>query len=852
MRSRYRARGILKPCAIAFVVLLSVPALYVVGAGTERTDGPVVGPMHPLLASLTPNNLLHRRLPGAVVTPATHPAAVAPSPVSAGFGGTPMFPVVFAEAGLPPGARWSVTVGGTNATSFNATIEVLLANGTYPYVVTLPLGFESPNGTGNLTVHGTPVDIVATVPGFTGTEGLLPVASTDRLYLTNATGNELEILNASTRTEIGTVGIGSEGWAPILGANGRFLYIVNAGSGTVSVVDDVTDTLAATLRVGDLPYPGALDSANGLLYVPNAGSNNVSVIDSTNHTIVGAFNTSLTPQTVVPVPDRAELFVVADGYVGQYGKLDVVNTTNDSIGRIVDVSSNDVEGGVYVPAVGRVFLADTEHGRSIAVNVSNLSRVKDLPLRGTASPSEPAYDPLTGMIYFPGFDDKRVSILDSVTGDSITSIAVSGNPTMVAFDPALGDIWAPLYSGPGLDLLDGRPQLQPIPVAVIPEVYPVWFNQSGLPTGTAWNLTLGTLSGSSNSTSIELFEPNGSYSFALGVVPGFSSVPSGGAVHVAGAPESVAVVFTRNAIPQQNLPVSFSESGLVSGTSWTVRLAGASNSSTSSTVDFWEPNGSYPFSVDGVPGYSGVPANGTVVVNGSPVIVAISFAASGPANVSLVFEESGLPADGRTWSIDLASADHAAATPAPVTFSVPNGTYLFTVVAVVGYSASPVSGSVTVSGPTTRAIVFSNTTPPASLTVTLTADPSNVTTDTATLLTAHTVGGVSPYRYVYSGLPPGCSAMNASSLSCAPTAAGSFDVVVNVTDAGGEGARANTTVHVALPQEAGAPASSNAFVVPPWGWVALVAGVAVLAIALVVRRRQRGPRAIPPGSPPEP
>jgi len=51
-----------------------------------------------------------------------------------------------------------------------------------------------------------------------------------------------------------------------------------------------------------------------------------------------------------------------------------------------------------------------------------------------------------------------------------------------------------------------------------------------------------------------------------------------------------------------------------------------------------------------------------------------------------------------------------------------------------------------------------------------------------TLRTA-TVGGVAPLGYAYAGLPAGCASVNAPSLTCAPTAAGAYNVSVQVIDA---------------------------------------------------------------------
>ena len=72
---------------------------------------------------------------------------------------------------------------------------------------------------------------------------------------------------------------------------------------------------------------------------------------------------------------------------------------------------------------------------------------------------------------------------------------------------------------------------------------------------------------------------------------------------------------------------------------------------------------------------------------------------------SVNFTESGLPG-GSTWSVSLNGVTHTSTTP-NITFSMTNGTYPFMVGYSPGYSASPASGSVTVSGVNvTQSITF--------------------------------------------------------------------------------------------------------------------------------------------------
>ncbi len=74
--------------------------------------------------------------------------------------------------------------------------------------------------------------------------------------------------------------------------------------------------------------------------------------------------------------------------------------------------------------------------------------------------------------------------------------------------------------------------------------------------------------------------------------------------------------------------VTFGESGLSSGTRWSVTLAGTTSSSSSSTITFYEPNGTFSFSAGSVDGKSASPSSGSVTVNGAAQRVDLTFSSS--------------------------------------------------------------------------------------------------------------------------------------------------------------------------------------------------------------------------------
>lgn len=118
-------------------------------------------------------------------------------------------------------------------------------------------------------------------------------------------------------------------------------------------------------------------------------------------------------------------------------------------------------------------------------------------------------------------------------------------------------------------------------------------------------------------------------------------------------------------------------------------------------------------------------------------------------------------------------------------------------------------------------------------------------------LSVATANGKAPLTYEYSGLPPGCNSVNATTLSCTPSSTGKFTIVVDVTDANGFRTQAQTTLTVS-PSFIGLPASEGYAVVG--GSIAAALLVAAVVSLVVLRRRKRRapPTPFEPQPPPPP
>lgn len=228
-------------------------------------------------------------------------------------------------------------------------------------------------------------------------------------------------------------------------------------------------------------------------------------------------------------------------------------------------------------------------------------------------------------------------------------------------------------------------------VTSTPPPHTVTFSESGLPAGTSWTVAVNGTAQASTTSTIAFSLPAYHYAFTVGTVPGYSVSTASGSFTISSSDLKLAEQFTVASTYQ----VGFTESGLPTGTSWTVALGASTQSSSTQSMDFLEANGSLSYMVGSVQGYASTPSVGSLRVAGSAVTVSISLAAV-VSSYPVTFGETGAPS-GSNWSVTL-GAMSSYTTGTNIMFSEPNGTYYYTIGPPPFYRASQTIGSVTVSG----------------------------------------------------------------------------------------------------------------------------------------------------------
>jgi hypothetical protein len=296
--------------------------------------------------------------------------------------------------------------------------------------------------------------------------------------------------------------------------------------------------------------------------------------------------------------------------------------------------------------------------------------------------------------------------IDTVTGYSVTpasgSVTVSGpgSSTAVAFT-----------------LLSGATK------------YSVTFSETGLTLPATWTVAFLGADQSGFGPDLLFSAPNGTHTYSVFPLAGYRADPSSGSVVVAGANSTVDIVFT--AVPPTAYSLTFDESGLPQDTTWSVTVNGTVLSGSTGSLGLIETNGSYPYTVGSIAGYTPGSTGGTAIVDGTATLVGITFTSSAPpatnATYALDFEQVGLPSNA-TWVVYFGSNPFLGAGTqaegANQTVDVPNGTYSwyaytgYANLSVPGgstYDATPGEGTLVVAGATQIVPIdfVANGTPPS-------------------------------------------------------------------------------------------------------------------------------------------
>lgn len=383
----------------------------------------------------------------------------------------------------------------------------------------------------------------------------------------------------------------------------------------VAVLNGGTGHYAGAITTGFLPYGVATDTINSTVYVTYPYNGEVVVFNATSLAVVATISDPNAPTGVAFDPAN-DLVYVADEYSND---LLVINGTNEQVLTTIPVGTTP-DAIAVDPVNGRLFVANLNATGAAMGNVTvvdpKLARsVSTIPVG--FGPNAAVVDPANGNVYVANGYSNNVTVINGANDRVIGSVAVGAGPDGLTVDGATGAILVSNYFSGSLSIL--------LPPAAAP-TYSVTFSESGLPTGSNWTVTLNGTLRYATSGSIVFTMGDGTYNYTVGAPHGYFATPANGNATVNGHPVAKSIVF---AVFVELFNVTFNETGLASGTTWSVSIAGTSNSSSGAAIDFRLKNGTYTFSVASVTGYNVSTPEGILNVRGAPVDQSVTYVPNG-------------------------------------------------------------------------------------------------------------------------------------------------------------------------------------------------------------------------------
>lgn len=526
------------------------------------------------------------------------------------------------------------------------------------------------------------------------------------LYASSLQSNSVSVINSTTNEVVGNLLIQSEPEGVAYDPANTYIYVSIYGSNLVQVFNSTTDSIVSSISVGNNPEAMAYDPFNSYIYVDNAASNNVSVINSTTNLVVGSINVGSGSQYIYNPEgiayDPANDFIYLSNT--ESGNVSVINSVTNSIEGSVNVGSSP-EGITYDPENSQIYVTNHNSNSISAIGYVNSYSVtfteSNLPSGSAWYINITGQEP-SGKILGSSYTEDLVNGTYSYTSSSANGYAVDQYYTTFTVDGAKLNEAILFY-----------------------KAYQVTFEESGLASGTAWNVNI---SGQQSSGAIDVSTysinlPNGTYSYNVSTT-GAYLYSNNGTFEITGSPMAEPVTFTRE------YTVLFYGIGLPYGQDWYLNLSNGHSYTSSyligevslnivppveSYIMFEVPNGTYTYTI------STADKNFELVnVTGGTQLLTIegttsqqtsygSFTVNGGtvrelANFTYLYEttfrESGLPA-GSTWYLNLTNGQNFTSTSDSLSFSEPNGTYTYTIsTADKNFSPSNNEGTFTVNNST--------------------------------------------------------------------------------------------------------------------------------------------------------
>lgn len=601
--------------------------------------------------------------------------------------------VTFSESGLPTGSTWTVFIAGAKYSGDNSTIAIALPGGNYSYIITNSLDFFTSSPSGRISINGTGItvdvqfqgqfsissyvnlntrELVGSTSSLSGNRAVFPVYGTydsfSNAFLVVGFANSMVYeLNQYNLSQITSFKVSASPSALAYNTFNGNIYVINS---TLLSVYDAGGGLLYSVQARASPVAVAYDPANNQVML-GLSDGTMDIYNATTMSRVATMNgvSVLTPQSFSYVPGTGSMEIAND-----YGMKSNILTiaSNDTVSSVVGTIGS-ITSLIYAGGYNETYYTSISGN---GVNTYVLNQSGSFRILGPELSSVLGYDSATGTIIVSDSLSGSITMINAFQNSVVYTVQDSGTPSMPLTLPGHKGM---LILNPYSDSLDV--------VALTKSVQRLTFNETGLPGGASWGISVNSYAISSMGSSITFYESPGNISYSVTPAAGYAASASG---YVVLGEAGITVELNFHRI----YSVVFNESGIASGATWSVGISGATHYAMSPAgVTFNLENGTYNFTVGNSGQLRPSPSTGILTVNGSSLHEMVNFSAS---VYQIQFISTGLPS-GLQWSMQINGIQerpHGAT----LEYQATPGTYNYSIAPLENYYPSVSRGAVAVSG----------------------------------------------------------------------------------------------------------------------------------------------------------
>ena len=264
--------------------------------------------------------------------------------------------------------------------------------------------------------------------------------STGIVYVPNAYGGNMSLIDETTRTVLSVVSLAA--WPGLITYNPHngLFYALDVSSDEDYAVNMSSHHIVATPRVGYLATTTQVqvpDVSNGNVFVSLYGAGNMTVISGTSNQVIANIPNVPLPEGGAYDPANGYLYVSNDGKYGNITVLDAV--TNSYVSTISTGNKWGLGGIAYDPSNQLLYACDNGDNNLTVVDTTSNSVVALIPIGGSCT--VPFYDSQNGLLYTVMTNLDRLSVVNTTTKTVVATMGTGGYPAAIDLDTANGYLY---------------------------------------------------------------------------------------------------------------------------------------------------------------------------------------------------------------------------------------------------------------------------------------------------------------------------------------------------------------------------------------------------------------------------